>query len=97
MYKYNKYSKLNRKRLKKIRKGKAKRRLKKDIKCMKYWDKIERRFSRETLETFSLRFKHEAYMDNESKIECIAKLYGYEITEEKLTSKHSYYVFTRIK
>lgn len=99
MYRYNKYSKQNIKRLAKFRKGEAKKRVKrlrKNIKCIKYWDKIERRFSRETRETFSMHFKHESYMDNENRIEYIAKLYGYEITEEKLTSKYSYYTFKKI-
>lgn len=65
-----------------------------------YWEKIEKQFKKykaKNKEAFVMEFSHNIFADfcadNESKIDSIAKLYGYEIVDERLMSTKSIYTF----
>ena len=63
-----------------------------------YWDFIHRKFKhnmKKGTTTFKIKFKHKGYRDNEILIEHIAKNYGYEISDEFLTSTYSKYTFSK--
>ena len=69
-----------------------------------YWKKIERCFEKKAqknIDTFEKVFKHDyrsdIVFDSEMTIEGIAKTYGYEIVDERLTGKESVYVFKKAK
>ena len=79
---------------------KLKEKHKKEIEELEYWYKIEKDFEKRKKrgeEKFALNFEHQSKLgfccDNESRIEAIAKLYGYKIVDEKITSLNSKYVF----
>ena len=74
------------------------------MRYIKYWKKIERCFEKKAqknIDTFEKAFKHDYHsdivFDSEMTIEGIAKTYGYEIVDERLTGKESVYVFKKAK
>ena len=65
-----------------------------------HWSKFENRCNLYNLfnkKSFKYKFKHSINddLDDEFKIESIAKQYGYNIVNENLTSKISEYTFKR--
>lgn len=67
-----------------------------DINEIIYWKKVEKIFYKANvsgLKEFSHSFKHIGNMDNEYKIEGIARIYGYLIKDEYLTPNESIYYF----
>ncbi len=82
----------------------AKNRLKKELKELLYYERVDKKIEKKQknqIEAFSITFSHNFFSkdfsrDNESRIEAIAKLHGYEIVDEKLSSSQSTYWFKRI-
>jgi hypothetical protein len=74
----------------------------KDTNYILYWNKFESKCKRCKFtgkKIFKYTFIHrlDSDFDDELKVEAIAKLYGYEIIDEELSSRYSKYTFIRGK
>lgn len=84
-------------------KSTLKRKYKAKLKTINYWDRVEKKFiirKKLKIKQFSMSFPHDIrsqiVKDSEDRIEMLAEKYGYQITDEKLTTSQSIYWFKLI-
>lgn len=81
---------------------KAKEKYRKQMKFSRYWNNVEKRFSKlSNKDSFSMDFKHninsdDIVYDNERLITEIATFYGFKIIDEKILSNKTIFKFKKV-